>query len=98
VYAVDSCKTEAELLEYFKKSYLHEDRGETCEETSIGGRRALKITIKERMAPAPLHDNVTQFGEAVKYLVILESPTPHAGFAYLVVDSVIQGAAPITRR
>ncbi len=89
----DTCKTEAELIEHLKASYQNDSRKSTIEETSAGGRRGLKITYKARTAPAPLHDSVTSFDEDVKYIMILESPVPHAGFACIVVESTAHGAA-----
>jgi hypothetical protein len=93
VYGANGYKTEAELLEALKESYFHPDRGQTCEETSAGGRKGLKITSKKRTAPAPLHHAVTNFDEDVQYLIVLDSPLAHTGFVYMVVSSTAHGAA-----
>lgn len=89
----DTCKTETELIEHIKESYENDSRKSTIEETTAGGRKGLKITYKARTAPTPLHDSVTSFDEVVTYIVILEAPVPHAGFAYIKVESDAHGAA-----
>lgn len=87
------CASEDELMQWFKEHYIREQYKETGEETTIGGRRALKVVSQERKPPTELHSSVTQIDEGVTYYVILPSQLPHAGYAFLRVNSSMHGAA-----